>query len=310
MLHRSSALWRRLLSSRRATTASCAPIVSAAALAGVAGSVLATSDSDASTVYCEAVAFDASQFPTPSYAGEVVIVTGGSTGIGKATCDRLADAGAIVYNLDVARPIDPKAAHIHCDVRRVKDVRRTIDKIASMHGRIDVLVSNAGVWAGGPLEDVSEAEYERVLGINVKGTFFAVQSVVPYMRKQRSGAIVLIGSDQSLVGKPEQNLYGMTKGAIVQLSKSCAAQYAPEGVRVNCVCPGTIDTPLMRGAIDIFANNKPNLNKDDLLAWLQTAQPYPRVGQPDEVAAVIAAIAKIPFVVGAVVSVDGGYTCQ
>jgi len=255
--------------------------------------------------------FEASTFPSPSYAGEVVIVTGGSTGIGKATCERLSDAGGLVYNLDVAKPREPtKATWVRCDVRNVAKLKRAVEEIAAKHdGRVDVLVSNAGVWAGGPLEGVTEAEYDKVVGINVKGAFFAIQSVLPMMRARKSGSIVLVGSDQSSVGKPEQNLYGMTKGAVAQLTKSCAAQYAPEGIRVNCVCPGTIDTPLMHGAVDIFAGKK-DMPKEDLYTWLETAQPFPRIGQPEEVAAVIAAIAKVPFVVGATVAVDGGYTCQ
>ncbi|KAJ8605378.1 hypothetical protein CTAYLR_002385 [Chrysophaeum taylorii] len=254
--------------------------------------------------------FDPKKFPAPSYAGEVAIVTGGSTGIGKATCKRLAEAGATVYNLDIAQPKEPtRATWLSVDVRDVSAMRKAVDGIAAKHGRVDVLVSNAGIWAGGKLENVTESEYDMVLSINVKGAFFAIQSVLPVMRRRKSGSIILIGSDQSLVGKPEQNLYGMTKGALAQLAKSCAAEYASEGIRVNVVCPGTIDTPLMHGAVALFSAKR-NVNKDDLYEWLQTAQPFPRVGQPEEVAALIAAIAKIPFVVGASVAIDGGYTCQ
>lgn len=264
-----------------------------------------------------------------------------AVGIGKATCERFAEAGATVYNLDLAQPKErTNSTWLQCDVRDIDKMKRVVDYVAASHGgRIDVrgstrdsrlwrrqvLVSNAGIWTGGPMEEVTEAEYDMVLAINVKGAFFAIQSVLPTMRKRKAGSIVLIGSDQSIVGKPEQNLYGMTKGALAQLAKSCAAQYAPEGIRVNVrhrcglearsrllrqvVCPGTIDTPLMHGAVAMFSQKK-NVPKADLYTWLQTAQPYPRLGQPEEVAAVIAAIAKVPFVVGATVSVDGGYTCQ
>lgn len=254
--------------------------------------------------------FDSSSIPTPSYAGEVVVVTGGSTGIGKATCERFAGAGATVYNLDVVEPASTSSSTwCRCDVASVSDLEGTVNEIVEKEGRVDVLVSNAGVWTGGPMEDVTEAEYERLLSINVKGAFFAVKSVLPIMRQRKSGSIILIGSDQSLVGKPSQNLYGMTKGAVGQLAKSCAAQYAPEGVRVNVVCPGTIDTPLVDNAVALFAekNDQP---KAELYQWLETAQPYPRLGQPDEVAALITTVAKIPFVVGATISIDGGYTCQ
>ena len=126
---------------------------------------------------------------------------------------------------------------------------------------------------------------------------------------ENGGSIVIIGSDQSLVGKPEQHLYGCTKGAIAQLSKSLAAHYAPKGVRVNCVCPGTIDTPLMHGAVQDFVKQK-GANAQELYTWLETAQPLPRLGRPEEVAALVACVAKIPFCVGSMISVDGGYTAQ
>mmetsp|Transcript_3224 Transcript_3224/g.11108 ORF Transcript_3224/g.11108 Transcript_3224/m.11108 type:complete len:186 (+) Transcript_3224:2-559(+) len=166
----------------------------------------------------------------------------------------------------------------------------------------------AQVWHGGDFEAVDERAFDRVVGVNLKGTFFAVQAAVPHMR-DRGGAVVIIGSDQSLVGKPEQHLYGCTKGAIAQLSKSLAAHYAPAGIRVNCVCPGTIDTPLMHGAVADFVEKK-GAKAEELYAWLETAQPLPRLGTPAEVAALVACVAKIPFCVGSVISVDGGYTAQ
>jgi len=155
----------------------------------------------------------------------------------------------------------------------------------------------------------NKRRFDRIVGINVKGAFFAVQAVLPSMRKRKNGAIIIVGSDQTLVGKPGQNLYGLTKGALGQFAKSTGAQYAPEGIRVNCVCPGTIDTPLMHKAVDTFSglNAQP---KEDLYNWLETAQPLPRLGSPEEVAALIATVAKIPFVCGALISIDGGYTCQ
>lgn len=259
-----------------------------------------------------ALPFDSAAFPVPSYAGEVAIVTGGTTGIGAACCAVLARAGAKVYSLDVATPTAAPPAGVtpvQCDVSSPRALRRAVDAIAAREGRIDHLVSNAGVWHGGAYEDVTERDFDRVVGINVKGCYFAIQAVLPTMRKQQRGSVVIIGSDQSIVGKPEQNLYGMTKGAIAQLTKSCAAQYAPEGVRFNCVCPGTIDTPLMHGAVADFASKKGEA-KDDLYTWLATAQPFPRIGTPDEVAHAVAFIGKVPFIVGAQLSVDGGYTCQ
>jgi NAD(P)-dependent dehydrogenase (short-subunit alcohol dehydrogenase family) len=195
-----------------------------------------------------------------------------------------------VYNLDIAKPMQEdifgsSSLHfIQCDVSKPNDLKAAIVSIFEKEGRIDHLVSNAGVWVGGePMENIAEDEFDRVVNINIKGCFFAISSVVPLMRKQEPrggfrGSIVVVGSDQSFIGKPYQNLYGLTKGAISQLAKSCAVQYAPEGIRVNCVCPGTIDTPLMRAAVEHMAELAGDGDIEGRVKWLETAQPFPRLG--------------------------------
>ena len=163
----------------------------------------------------------------------------------------------------------------------------------------------------------------------MKGAFFAIKHALRPMLAAKSGPICVVCSDQSLVGKPEQNLYGLTKGALASLVRSCGAQYAPLGVRVNGVCPGTIDTPLSRGAV---AQVRPRRARSGLwwltvlrfaqivawkgkgsveetLEWLQTAQPVPRMGEPAEVAHAVLAALTNGFMAGALVAVDGGYTC-
>ena len=112
--------------------------------------------------------------------------------------------------------------------------------MAAAHGRLDVLVANAGIWTCGLVEETTEEDFERLMGVNVKGTFFAIQNALRPMKAAGRGNIVVICSDQSLIGKAEQNLYGMTKGAIGQLVKSCGGQYAPQGIRVNGICAGTL----------------------------------------------------------------------
>ena len=247
---------------------------------------------------------------TPSYEGEVVIVTGGSSGIGLATVERFAEAGASVYSFDRSPPQrKTSATHLDVDMQDVAAIQGAVDEITKTHDRIDVLVANAGKWTGRSLVDVDEALFDEIVAINVKGTFFTLKAVVPSMLKQQDGAIIILGSDQSLIGKPEQNLYGLTKAAVAQLAKSCAAEFAPHGIRVNCVAPGTIDTPFVDGAVNEFAKKK-NIDPDGLWDWLKTAQPYPRLGHPDEVAALITTLPKIPFIVGSTISIDGGYTCQ
>ena len=366
-LRRARALSTRVAQHPSARRAAAAAAAAAGLCAVAAGGAPARSDVRSKTL------FDAAKFGSPRYDGDVCIVTGGSAGIGAACCSTLAAAGAVVYSVDVAAPpaAAPGVTHLACDVSDVRALRKAIGAVAKAHGRVDVLVSNAGVWHGagkgrdipnfkgsslgrfplvsadfwtsdhlsersrrvdafsrtrthveatlnhpfpaqvwhgGDFEAVDERAFDRVVGVNLKGTFFAIQAAVPHMR-DRGGAVVIIGSDQSLVGKPEQHLYGCTKGAIAQLSKSLAAHYAPAGIRVNCVCPGTIDTPLMHGAVADFVEKK-GAKAEELYAWLETAQPLPRLGTPAEVAALVACVAKIPFCVGSVISVDGGYTAQ
>jgi len=249
-----------------------------------------------------------------SLRGEVAIVTGAATGIGKATAELFIEAGARVHALDIAPCELPGAASTSLvDVTDVKALTSAIHAaIASEGGKLDHLVCSAGMWTYGDMEQTTEAEFDKVIGVNVKGTFFAMAAALPTMVAQKSGSIVVVGSDQSFVGKPGQNLYGLTKGAVAQLVKSTAAQYAPVGVRVNGVCPGSVDTPLLRGAIKKIAQLKGTdaAGEEELFTWLQTAQPMPRLGQPTEIALAIAMVSKVPFMTGALVPVDGGYTCQ
>jgi NAD(P)-dependent dehydrogenase (short-subunit alcohol dehydrogenase family) len=255
--------------------------------------------------------------PLPDFWESVCIVTGGTTGIGAATCAAFVQARAkAVYNLDVIEPESNENARLHfrfCDVSKPEQLRQTIASIFNEEGHIDHLVSNAGVWVGGEaMEDITEAVFDRVVGINMKGCFFSISSVVGFMKQQepKGGSIVVVGSDQSFIGKPFQNLYGMTKGAIAQLAKSTAVQFAPDGIRVNCVCPGTIDTPLMHKAVEHMADLAGDHDVEGRVKWLETAQPFPRLGTPEEVAHTILFVLKMPFMVGAQIQIDGGYTAQ
>ena len=241
------------------------------------------------------------------FRDKIVVITGGSTGIGRAIVDEMVKAGAIVHNIDLVAPDqfnkEPFEVFHCCDVAKPERLKKCFDVIGE---NIDVLVTNAGVWSAASVVDASEEDFDRLVGINVKGAFFAIQNAFPLM-KERGGSIVVIGSDQSFVGKGDQNLYGLTKGALAQLAKSCAAQFASLNVRVNCVCPGTIDTPLMHGAVREFSK-KMNKEPSELYEWLNTAQPIPRLGQPEEVAQMVLSVCCNSFMTGAMIAVDGGYT--
>ena len=191
----------RPLATRAAAPASRGGLAAAAAAAGAAALYYSSSTAHAESAAAAKTRFDADGFGSPSFKGDVVIVTGGTTGIGAACCAHLAKAGGVVYNIDFKKPPAEVegVTHLQCDVSDVAQVKRAVGAVVKAHGRIDTLVSNAGVWHGGDFEAVDERAFDRVVGVNLKGTFFAVQAAVPHMR-DRGGAVVIIGSDQSLVG--------------------------------------------------------------------------------------------------------------
>ena len=131
------------------------------------------------------------------------------------------------------------------------------------------------------------------------------------MKKQGKGSIVLMGSDQSIIGKASSSAYGMTKGAIGQLTKSTAIDYATHNIRVNCICPGTVDTPLLHKAVSHYASVN-SLKEEDVYAGLDTVQPLGRIARPEEIASVVAFLLsdESSFMTGSLVSADGGYVCQ
>ena len=243
---------------------------------------------------------------------KVAIVTGGSTGIGAATVKSYVEQGAKVYSLDLYIPQDvvENVSYVKCNVKEVDEIRKTFTTIANKEGRIDVAFLNAGVHQVGTIEDITPEIFDHVVNTNIKGVFFCIQEVVKHM-KQNGGSIVLMGSDQCSVGKGGSSIYGLTKGAIGQLTKSTAIDFAEDNIRVNCVCPGTIDTPLYHKAVESFSA-KTGANIDELYSAIKTAQPIQRVGRPEEVANAVLFLSSSDssFVTGSLLSVDGGYIAQ
>jgi len=190
-------------------------------------------------------------------------------------------------------------------------VSACVKNVIDRDGRIDLLFVAAGVHLFANIEQTSIGEFNRVLSINLKGTFYVLKEVLPVMRKQRYGNLVLMGSDQVFVGKGSSTVYGLTKAAIGQLTKSSAIDYAPYNVRVNCICPGTIDTPMLIPSVERFhqISGKPINEINEIL---QNAQPVQRLGTPDEISKVVMFVLSddCPFMTGALVSADWGYTCQ
>lgn len=243
---------------------------------------------------------------------KVAIITGATTGIGKATKELLRKKGHIVYNLDIAEDSsDVPGYFIRCDVRKRTDIKEAVQKVHDTEKRIDWAFINAGIHLFDSMENTSDEDFDNVIGVNIYGSFYTAKYVLQYMKESNRGSIVFMGSDQSIIGKPQSSVYGLTKGAVGQLTKSTAIDYAPYNIRVNCICPGTIDTPLLARAVNKFSRLS-STPESEVMTSLQTVQPAGRIGKPEEIAAVVAFLLsdENSFMTGSLVSADGGYVCQ
>lgn len=246
-----------------------------------------------------------------NFSDNVVVITGATTGIGRATMELLRERGATVYNLDIQPDGCPGDYFVSCNVTDHRSVSVAIDKVVEREGKIDALFANAGVHLFANLEETTFEEFETVLAINLKGVFYTLKAVIPVMKKHHHGVILLIGSDQTLIGKGRSSIYGLTKGAIGQLTKSTAIDYAPFNIRVNCLCAGTTDTPLMWKAVARY-HKLSGLPEEEIKTGLDHAQPITHVARPEEIAKVACFLLsdESSYMTGALVAADGGYTAQ
>ena len=230
--------------------------------------------------------------------GAVAVVTGAASGIGAACAERLADEGAVVVTTDITAGVD----HI-ADVRDEAAIKHIFDTVVAEQGHVDVVVSAAGVIGGGPVHLVDEGEWDRVLDVNLKGTFLVNKHASIHMLAQASGSIVNIASIEGLEGTEGGSAYNASKAGVVMLTKSMAIDYGRRGIRVNCICPGGIDTPLLRSVTDSDGMNfyQERLREEHLLG---------RFGEPSEIAAAAAFLASsdASFITGHALVVDGGFT--
>ena len=239
---------------------------------------------------------------------KVCIITGGSSGIGLSIVELFLKHNYLVFNLDLTP--SPLGEFCACDVTNLKQVSDIISRIGQLH-TIDVLVSNAGIHFSANIEDTSEADFDKVLGINVKGAFAAIKAVLPNMKSNKNGAIILMSSDQALIAKHNSFAYNLSKNALASMAKTTALDYAQFNIRANAVCPGTIETPLYHQAIDNYCQ-KSGADKADIHREEASLQPLNRLGQSEEVAELVFFLAsdKAKFITGSLQVIDGGYTAQ
>ncbi|WP_320534428.1 SDR family NAD(P)-dependent oxidoreductase [Robbsia andropogonis] len=247
------------------------------------------------------------------FRGQVVAVTGGATGIGAATVSRFAEEGAQVLVLDlngegagsVARELcaaGAKAEAIATDVANEDECRHAVEYIADRYRRLDVLVNSAGITRRATVVETTAAEWDRVLAVNLRSVFLMGKYAVPLMRRCGGGRIVNVASGWGLVGGAKAVAYCASKGGVVLLTKAMAVDHGPEGITVNCVCPGDTDTPLLLDEARQLGLH------DDALIVQGASRPLGRVGRPEEIAASILylASADASFVTGVSLVVDGG----
>ncbi|MFF3964142.1 SDR family NAD(P)-dependent oxidoreductase [Streptomyces griseorubiginosus] len=237
------------------------------------------------------------------FTGLRAVVTGGASGIGRAVAERLAERGANVAVLD----LDPSGVHgpltgIRADVSDDARVRAAVAAAAERLGGLDILVNNAGIGAVGTVEDHTDDQWHRVLDVNVVGMVRVTRAALPHLRRSAHASVVNVCSIAATAGLPQRALYSATKGAVLSLTLAMAADHVREGIRVNCVNPGTVDTPWVSRLLD--GADDPEAER----AALNARQPLGRLVTADEVAAAVLYLAgpSAGSVTGTALAVDGG----
>jgi NAD(P)-dependent dehydrogenase (short-subunit alcohol dehydrogenase family) len=245
--------------------------------------------------------------------GRHALVTGGASGIGEATVKELVRAGAFVWIADINVTAAEELANslgsakaLHLDVTSAESISAAAGRLE----RLDILVNNAGIGHVGSIETTEPEDFDRLLNVNVRSVYLVTRAFLPLLfaaaeHHEAVGAIVNIGSVSGMVGIKQRFAYCMSKGAVLSMTRQLAVEY-PKTLRVNAVCPGTVQTPFVEGYLEKFHKH----NKEETRAELRARQPIGRLGKPEEVASLVRYLAsdEAAFVSGSLVTIDGGWT--
>lgn len=250
--------------------------------------------------------------PPFTLAGRQALVTGGASGIGEATVKELVRAGAFVFIADINLPAAEalaasvgSARAIHLDVTSADSVAAAVAQME----RLDILVNNAGIGHVGSIEATEPEDFDRLMNVNVRSVYLVTRGFLPLLLaaqdEKHAGCIVNICSVAAQVGIKQRFAYCASKGAVLAMTRQLAVEY-PKALRVNAVCPGTVETPFVEGYLEKFHKH----NKEEVRAELRARQPIGRLGRPEEVASMVRYLAsdEAAFITGAAMAIDGGWT--
>ena len=252
---------------------------------------------------------------------KTIFITGGSTGIGRATVKKFVAEGWNVAFMDVNKPMaesllaeignSEQLLFVAGDTRSREDLQKAVAAAVQKFGEVNSVFANAGIHQNNTLLDISEEDLRKIVDINVFGTVYTLKAVLPEIIRTGGGSVVINCSDQWLVGKPSTFAYGMTKGALGQITRSLSIDLAKDNVRVNAICPGSIQTPLLEGAMERFAVIN-NITVEQMISQENAIYARGRMGQPEEVANLVFFLAsdQASFCTGAHFVIDGGLVAK